>query len=180
MKNVKGSTRSCENKQISFNCGTASHIARNCSNRMFVHFSTPRKENVSRGRSLTRKSSRSRLREDGWKILNNKKKAYPKPNKQVFYKSTITEPMSILSKGAFGSSTTRSRKSKRSKKKKNVPNPPVNFLKPNYKWVPKSTIVRSSSSSECVFDVNLINSKDKFVNVKGRPMIVMTWVPKTK
>ena len=81
VKIAKRSTRSCENKKICFNFGTACHITRTCSTRMFVNSSTLRKENESRGRSLTRKSSRSLLREDDWKIHNNEKKANPKLNR---------------------------------------------------------------------------------------------------
>ena len=146
-----------------------------------MHFSTLRKENESRGGSLTRKSSRSRLHEDDWKIHNNGKRANPKPNKQVFSKTatgaltkfTMAEQRSISSNGVFGSSTTRIRK-------RTVLNLPVNISKPNYKWVPKSIIAQSSSSSENVSDVKSQKQNDKSVNIKDRPRTIMTWVPKTK
>ena len=135
-----GGTSSNDKKQICFNCGTVGHIARNCPNRAFVHFSTPRREKESRGRSLTRNSSKSRLRDHDPKVHNDKKRADLKTNKHVLtkpttgalLKSNAAEPISILSKGAFGSSTNPSQKFKRSKQKKNNSQSPVNISKPNY------------------------------------------------
>ena len=63
-KSEKGSTCFNNNKQICFNCGIGGHIARNCPNRMFVHYTSQRGENEFRGRSLTRNSSRARSQND--------------------------------------------------------------------------------------------------------------------
>ena len=124
-KSDKSSTQSNDNKQICFNCGTAGHIARNCLNRMFVHHMLKRGENESRGRSLIRKSSRTRSRDDAWKTNQNKKMEGFQKNKQVFNKftnslpkSTQAKPKSISSKSRSGSSNSSSRKSTCSKKTK--------------------------------------------------------------
>ena len=72
-KSGKGSTSFYAKNKICFNYGTVGHIARNCPNMAFVHLSTPRRENESRGRSLTRKSSRSRLRDGDWNVHKDRK-----------------------------------------------------------------------------------------------------------
>ena len=72
-KSDQCSTSYNNNKQICFNCGVGGHIARNCQNRMFVHFEFPRGENESRGMSLTRKSSRNHSRNGDWKDDRSRK-----------------------------------------------------------------------------------------------------------
>ena len=157
-----------------------------------MHFSSPRKENKSQGRSLTRNSSRSRPRHDDWKVNHNKKRDNFQTNKQDFNNKVSNslpqlnnaKPRSVSSKSVYGSSTTSGGKSKCSKQteKKNVSKSPVTFKKPKYQLVPKLTSNQSSSSSESVLndDLKSKGSKDKYVIVKGQPRKVMSWIPKAK
>ncbi|KAL7598885.1 hypothetical protein Lser_V15G22440 [Lactuca serriola] len=178
-KSDKSSTKSNGNKQICFNCGTTGHIARNCLNRMFVHHMSKRGENESRGRSLIRKSSRTRSRDDDWKTNQNKKMASFQKNKHVFNKftnslpkSTQAKPKSISSKSRSGTSNSSSRNSTYSKqtKKKTI-------SKPKYQWMPKLKSDQSSSSSVSIEKEKL---KDESMKVKGQPRTVMTCVLKSK
>ena len=143
-----------------------------------------RGENESRGRSLIRKSLRPRSRDDDWNANQNNKMAVFHKNKHVcnkitnnFPKSTKAKPKSISSKCRSGSSTCSNRKftcSKQTEKK---------FVsKPKFKWMPKLKSNKSSSSSVYAVNENsdVGKSKEKSVNVKSQPRIVMTWVPKSK
>lgn len=89
-KYEKGSTSFNNNKQICFNCGIGGHIARNCQNRIFVHYMSPRGENESRGRSLTRKSSRTRSRDDDWKDDRSRKGQFFRRIKRFFITKSQT------------------------------------------------------------------------------------------
>ena len=112
---------SSNNKHICFNCGVGGHIARNCQNRIFVNYLSPRGENESRGRSLIRKSSRTRSRNNNQKDDKNRKRAGLQTNKKVFIdkaqnslpKPNKAQPRSVSSKSNSRSSTNFGRKSSR-------------------------------------------------------------------
>ena len=176
-------------KQTRFNCGTAGHIARNCPNRAFLPFHALRGENESRGRSLIRKISRSRSHDDDWNVNKNRKQAEHEKNKHVLHENTtgtftkpnVAKPRSGSLKSSSGSSANIRRKSKQSKQKKNVSKLPVNVYKPKYQWVPKNLNVHSSKSYVCASGNKSISTSVKEICVakKGKPSVLMTWVPKT-
>ena len=190
-KSKKHSTSS-NNKQICFNCGVGGHIARNCQNRIFVNYLSPRGENESRGRSLIRKSSRARSRNNDQKDDRDRKRVGLQTNKKVFTnkaqnslpKPNKAPPRSVLSNSNSRSSTSSSRTSRSfvQTPMKPISKPPENVVQPKLQWKPKSLSNPSFPPFEVIKneDPNLKILKDDSEKVKRKPRTVMTWVPKSK
>ncbi|XP_052622736.1 uncharacterized protein LOC128128015 [Lactuca sativa] len=158
---------SSSNKHICFNYGVGGHIARNCQNRIFVNYLSPRGENESRGRSLIRKSSRARSRNNDQKDDKVRKRASFQSNKEVFTnkaqnsfpKPNKAPPRSVSSKSNSRSSTSFGRTSRKfvQTSMKPTSKSPENGVKPKLQWRPKSLSNPSLPPSERQLRRNVVH-----------------------
>lgn len=183
-------------KQTCFHCGTPGYIAKNYLNRAYTPYYTQGRQDVARGRSVKRNSSRSRSSDGNWNTNNDRKQVIKenkdktilkKNSRDNLMKPNLIKSRSVSPKLSHGSpyryrwipkrSNIKDKKISKSNVKASI-YVSNKFIKSNYIWVPNGNADQSShhplNSSSTIFDSkDMVWKEVKYLDGHSQPSVSM-------